>query len=128
MSNTKKIAEDFNWDAYLAQTNAVAAPADCFWQAPDPPPNKFDDEMILEAYDPRFPSIRCIAEVTAVYGPKIRLRMLGAGDNDDIWIIVDSHQIRPIGTADNQGILIQAPFTSSSDDEEDQIEPEDINI
>jgi len=80
----------------------------------DPPKNLFEEDMILETFDPRFPGIKCAAEVTAVFGPKIRVRMVGAVGYDDIWMLIDSSQIRPYGTAQKHGTTLQAPFSMDS--------------
>lgn len=67
--------------------------------------------MKLEASDPRFPNIICAATVISKFGPKIRLRMIGAGANDDIWTLVDSRQIHPIGYTESQGGFLSPPFS-----------------
>lgn len=69
--------------------------------------------MKLEASDARFPNIVCAATVIAKFGPKIRLRMIGAGGNDDFWLLVDSRHIHHIGYTESQGGFLSPPFSKS---------------
>lgn len=115
MAKSVENVKTFNWATYLSETNSIAAPSECFFQYPEPPNNSFEEDMILETYDPRFPTIKCAAEVTAVFGAKIRLRMIGAVGYDDIWVLVDSPQIRPYGSAEKQGVTLQSPFNCRMD-------------
>lgn len=52
--------EEFDWNEYLKECGAIAAPANCFFQRPEPPPNKFQKNQKLEANDQRCPSSKII--------------------------------------------------------------------
>ena len=69
--------------------------------------------MLIEASDPRYPLIRSAGEVVGKYGPMVRVRMIGANDNDDVWILSDSQLLRPLGTTESQGRIIQPPYSKN---------------
>lgn len=93
------------------ETNSVAAPASCFKQAPEPPENEFEENMKLEALDPRCVTSTCIATVVAVAGPRIRLRLDGSDKLNDFWCIVDSTDIHEIGHCERYGEMLQPPLS-----------------
>ena len=51
---------DFEWDSYLKENNAEAAPATCFCQHAIPPVNEFKVGNKLETFDPRNTTSTCI--------------------------------------------------------------------
>ncbi|XP_078617439.1 polycomb protein SCMH1-like isoform X1 [Branchiostoma floridae x Branchiostoma japonicum] len=111
---------NFSWGEYLRETGAVAAPQHCFKQrarvipgadkAVYPPPNEFKVGMKLEARDPRNLSSTCVATVIGMQGPRLRLRLDGSDDKNDFWRLVDSNDLKPIGTCEQQGGLLQPPL------------------
>ncbi|XP_015925677.1 polycomb protein SCMH1 isoform X2 [Parasteatoda tepidariorum] len=100
----------FDWDEYLRECNATAAPSDCFKQYPIPPKNEFRLGMKLEAYDPRNVTSTCIATVVAMLGPLLRLRLDGGDNKNDFWRLVDSSEIHPIGHCEKNGGMLQPPL------------------
>ncbi|XP_055308025.1 polycomb protein Scm-like isoform X2 [Sitodiplosis mosellana] len=100
----------FNWDDYLAETNSEAAPTYCFKQAVDPPVNKFEIGMKLEALDPRCVTSTCIGTVISVMGSRLRIRLDGGDNQNDFWRLVDSNEIHPIGTCEKNGGQLQPPL------------------
>ncbi|XP_071041062.1 polycomb protein SCMH1 isoform X1 [Parasteatoda tepidariorum] len=105
-----KITGVFDWEEYLRECNAVAAPASCFKQYPVPPKNDFELNMKLEAYDPRNVSSTCIATVVAIQGPLLKLRLDGTDNQSDFWKLVDSSDIHPIGHCEKNGGMLQPPL------------------
>ncbi|GAB0097361.1 Polycomb protein Scm [Sergentomyia squamirostris] len=100
----------FNWDEYLKKSGSLAAPADCFKQAPNPPVNDFKMGMKLEALDPRNVTSTCIATVVGVLGARLRLRLDGSDNKNDFWRLVDSDEIHPIGHCEKNGGMLQPPL------------------
>ncbi|XP_056644274.1 polycomb protein Scm [Diorhabda sublineata] len=102
--------QPFNWDEYLNETNSVAAPLNCFKQAPNPPYNEFEVDMKLEALDPRNVTSTCIATVISKLGPRLRLRLDGSDNKNDFWRLVDSSEIHPIGHCEKSEGMLQPPL------------------
>ncbi|XP_035210845.1 polycomb protein SCMH1-like isoform X2 [Stegodyphus dumicola] len=100
----------FDWDIYLKECNAVAAPASWFKQHPVPPKNDFKIGMKLEAFDPRNVTSTCIATVVGIQGPLLRLRLDGGDNKNDFWRLVDSSEIHPIGHCEKTGGMLQPPL------------------
>ncbi|GFW59788.1 polycomb protein SCMH1 [Trichonephila clavipes] len=100
----------FDWDVYLKECNAFAAPAKWFKQYVVPPKSEFKIGMKLEAYDPRNTTSVCIATVVGIQGPLLRLRLDGGDNKNDFWRLVDSSDIRPIGHCEKIGGMLQPPL------------------
>ncbi|GBL82384.1 Polycomb protein Scm [Araneus ventricosus] len=100
----------FDWDAYLKECNATAAPAEWFKQYAVPPKNEFRIGMKLEAFDPRNTTSTCIATVVGIQGPLLRLRLDGGDNKNDFWRLVDSSDIHPIGHCEKNGGMLQPPL------------------
>ncbi|CAL8108629.1 unnamed protein product [Orchesella dallaii] len=101
---------DFKWSDYLEKTNGVPAPSKCFKQHTTPPSNEFTKDMKLEAVDPRNTTSVCIATVIASIGPRIRLRLDGSDNSNDFWRMVDTEEIQPVGTCQDNEVLLQPPL------------------
>ncbi|KAF8784277.1 polycomb protein Scm-like [Argiope bruennichi] len=100
----------FDWDVYLKECNATAAPAEWFKQNTVPPKNEFRIGMKLEAFDPRNTTSTCIATVVGMQGPVLRLRLDGGDNKNDFWRLVDSSDIHPIGHCEKNGGMLQPPL------------------
>ncbi|KAG8179438.1 hypothetical protein JTE90_026333 [Oedothorax gibbosus] len=100
----------FDWDVYLKECNAIAAPKECFKQHPVPPKNDFKIGQKLEALDPRNATSTCIATIVGVQGPLLRLRLDGGDNANDFWRLVDSSDIHPIGHCEKNGGMLQPPL------------------
>ncbi|XP_054721726.1 sex comb on midleg-like protein 2 [Uloborus diversus] len=100
----------FDWDVYLKECNATAAPVSWFKQHPVPPKNEFRIGMKLEALDPRNVTSTCIATVVGIQGPLLRLRLDGGDNKNDFWRLVDSAEIHPIGHCEKNGGMLQPPL------------------
>lgn len=86
------------------------APSHCFKQHLTPPLNEFAKDMKLEAVDPRNTTSTCIATVIGTAGPRVQLRLDGSDNKNDFWRMVDSGEIQPIGTCEQNGGLLQPPL------------------
>ncbi|CAH0399852.1 unnamed protein product [Chilo suppressalis] len=104
------IYQAFDWNEYMKKTNSVAAPQECFKQAPNPPVNDFKVNMKLEALDPRNLTSTCIATVVGVLGPRLRLRLDGSDNKNDFWRLVDAGDIHPIGHCEKNDGMLQPPL------------------
>ena len=100
----------FVWDEYLEETGGVPAPKSCFKQSDSPPSNDFEVNTKLEARDPRNPSSVCIGTVVFRLGPRIQIRLDGTDNSNDFWELVDSGNIKPIGTCVSQKGMLQPPL------------------
>ncbi|XP_036161548.1 sex comb on midleg-like protein 2 isoform X5 [Myotis myotis] len=109
-SDTSTQGDDFHWDTYLKETGSLSAPIECFRQSKIPPTNEFKVGMKLEAHDPRNMTSTCIATIIGVTGARLRLRLDGSDDKNDFWRLVDSADIQPVGTCEQQGDLLQPPL------------------
>ncbi|KAL9969199.1 hypothetical protein ACROYT_G021387 [Oculina patagonica] len=99
----------FSWDDYLIKTNSVAAPWTCFRQSLTPPYNGFQTNMKLEVADPRIVDTMCVATVVGILGPRIRCRFDGTDSANDVWHLVDSKEIHPVGWCEGNGGRLQPP-------------------
>ncbi|XP_063241328.1 polycomb protein Scm isoform X2 [Bacillus rossius redtenbacheri] len=104
------IYSTFDWDAYLKDTNSIAAPPEYFKQNLSSPVNEFASGMKLEALDPRNLTSTCIATVVGILGPRLRLRLDGSDNKNDFWRLVDSNEIHPIGHCEKHGGMLQPPL------------------
>ncbi|XP_040600043.1 sex comb on midleg-like protein 2 isoform X3 [Mesocricetus auratus] len=100
----------FDWDKYLKETGSVRAPSEYFRQSQTPPTNEFQVGMKLEARDPRNIGSVCVASVIATTGARLRLRLDGSDNKNDFWRLVDSSDIQPVGTCEQEGDLLQPPL------------------
>eukprot|EP00073_Rattus_norvegicus_P055291 XP_017457777.1 PREDICTED: sex comb on midleg-like protein 2 isoform X5 [Rattus norvegicus] len=100
----------FDWDKYLKETGSVSAPSEYFRQAKTPPTNEFQIGMKLEARDPRNIDSVCVASVIGITGARLRLRLDGGDNKNDFWRLVDSSDIQPVGTCEQEGDLLQPPL------------------
>jgi len=99
----------FSWDEYLAKTNSIAAPWSYFRQSSTPPYNGFQRNMKLEVADPRIVDTMCVATVVGILGPRIRCRFDGTDSANDVWHLVDSKEIHPVGWCEGNGGRLQPP-------------------
>lgn len=102
--------QSFDWSEYMKETNSVAAPQECFKQAPVPPINEFKVNMKLEALDPRNLTSTCIATVVGVLGPRLRLRLDGSDNKNDFWRLVDAGDIHTVGHCEKNDGMLQPPL------------------
>jgi mbt repeat len=87
----------FNWDAYLHDTQGVAAPPNLFINPFPSSPNGFAVGMKLEAIDPENASMFCVCSVVEIRGYRMRLHFDGFSSIFDFWVNADSVDIFPPG-------------------------------
>ncbi|XP_050016599.1 sex comb on midleg-like protein 2 isoform X3 [Alexandromys fortis] len=110
-SSTSSVQRNyFDWDKYLKETGSISAPSEYFRQSKIPPTNEFQVGMKLEARDPRNFASVCVASVIATTGARLRLRLDGSDNKNDFWRLVDSSDIQPVGTCEQEGDLLQPPL------------------
>ncbi|CAO2623027.1 Sex comb on midleg-like protein 2 [Lemmus lemmus] len=110
-SSTSSVQSNyFDWDKYLKETGSISAPSEYFRQSKIPPTNEFQVGMKLEARDPRNIASVCVASVIATTGARLHLRLDGSDNKNDFWRLVDSSDIQPVGTCEQEGGLLQPPL------------------
>lgn len=65
--------------------------------------------MKLEVADPRIVDTMCVATVVGILGPRIRCRFDGTDSANDVWHLVDSKEIHPVGWCEGNGGRLQPP-------------------
>ncbi|XP_031558081.1 polycomb protein SCMH1-like [Actinia tenebrosa] len=100
----------FDWEQYLRETGSKGAPWSFFKQSATPPHNGFKPGMKLEVSDPRIIKCTCLATVVATFGPRIRCRFDGTDKSNDVWHIVDSTEIHPVGWCEANEVILQPPI------------------
>ncbi|VDO35884.1 unnamed protein product [Haemonchus placei] len=100
-SASTTVTSTFDWDAYLREQNAEAAPPECFFQPNTPPENKFQIGTKLMIADPRGPTgssaMFCLGTVVNVYKLWLCVRLEGLDNSHEKWIFCDDDSIQPIG-------------------------------
>ncbi|CAG0884488.1 unnamed protein product [Cyprideis torosa] len=101
---------EFDWDAYIKEVGGKPAPRECFKQSPTAVTNAFQVGMKLECPDPRNLTSTCIATVIGIVGPRLRLRLDGGDNKNDFYRLVDSIDLKPVGTCEKNGGMLQPPL------------------
>ena len=105
----KTWSKSFVWARYLAQENAVEAPAR-FFKNPFPTvKNMFRVGMKCEGIDPNHQSKFCVLTVAQVCGYRVRLHFDGYSECYDFWTDIDSPYIFPVGFCEKHGKTLQPP-------------------
>ncbi|WKY01653.1 hypothetical protein Q1695_015568 [Nippostrongylus brasiliensis] len=104
----------FNWDVYLREQNAEAAPLECFFQPETPPTNKFQIGTKLMIADPRGPTgssaMFCLGTVVNVYKLWLCVRLEGLDNSHEKWIFCDDDSIQPIGDSVEDHMKLNPPI------------------
>lgn len=112
--NSYKDAKSFTWDAYLRETQSVAAPARAFKQRPH---CGFRRGMKLEAVDKRVPQLIRVASVEDVKDHMLKIRFDGWPENHAYWVDDDSTDIHPVGWCQKTGHPLEAPIIPETGNE-----------
>ncbi|XP_025024712.1 lethal(3)malignant brain tumor-like protein 1 [Python bivittatus] len=99
--------ENFNWEKYLSETGASAAPT---WAFKVRQPHGFLINMRLEAVDRRTPSLIRVASVEDVEDYRIKIHFDGWSHIYDFWIDSDHPDIHPVGWCSKTGHPLQPPL------------------
>lgn len=103
-------ATPFSWDVYLSRLPSRVAPREAFRQPKEYPKNLFEMHMKLEARDPRNANNWCLASVVHVEGVQIGIRLEGTDKMNDLFELIDSENIRPIGSKPGEPLLPPTGF------------------
>ncbi len=111
-----KPVKSFEWDEYLKAQNGVPAPSECFNQPPEPPVNEFRVNQKLELNSPTndFDFVH-LASVVSYVGPRLQLRLDGCDSSNDIFELVDSQAIHPVGARLERKKYFAAPLRFRKD-------------
>jgi hypothetical protein len=91
--------EEFNWNQYLQQTRAVAAPKHLFSSSSSHqslPPNGFQIGMKLEAVDRANTALVCVATIADIIDNWLLIHFDGWDDSYDYWAETTSPFIHPV--------------------------------
>ncbi|XGW14688.1 hypothetical protein V3C99_000733 [Haemonchus contortus] len=113
-SASTTVTTTFDWDAYLREQNAEAAPPECFFQPNTPPENKFQIGTKLMIADPRGPTgssaMFCLGTVVNVYKLWLCVRLEGLDNSHEKWIFCDDDSIQPIGPTVEDHMKLNPPI------------------
>nr|CAH7745505.1 unnamed protein product [Callosobruchus chinensis] len=98
---------NFNWRAYLAQTNN--RPADSRLFNHHVPQHGFHQNMKLEAADLMDPRLVCVATVAKVSGRLLKVHFDGWEEEYDQWLDCESSDIYPVGWCQSVGHKLEGP-------------------
>ncbi|XP_053324639.1 scm-like with four MBT domains protein 1 [Spea bombifrons] len=100
--------ENFDWDVYLSQVEAEAAPESCF---PVPQSTQvFQERMKLEAVNPFQPQDICIASINRVNTPYVWLQFEGTkAPVPECIVHIESMDIFPMGWCESNGHSLCTP-------------------
>ncbi|XP_067875523.1 lethal(3)malignant brain tumor-like protein 2 isoform X3 [Heterodontus francisci] len=104
--------KSFDWDTYLRETGAMAAPASLFIR--DIPYHGFEPGMKLEAVDLMEPHLICVATVSRVVNRLLRIHFDGWDDEYDQWVDCESPDVYPVGWCELTGYQLQAPVVPAA--------------
>ncbi|KJH50363.1 hypothetical protein DICVIV_03491 [Dictyocaulus viviparus] len=105
-------SSNFDWNSYLREQQAEAAPRECFFQPDIPSENKFQIGMKLMIADPRdiiechrihhpgpsgSSAMFCLGTIVNVYKLWLCVRLEGLDNSHEKWIFCDDESIQPIG-------------------------------
>ena len=98
---------EFSWDTYVAETQAVLAPASLFEK--EIPDHGMEVGMRLEAADLMDPRLVCVGTVSRVVGRLLKIHFDGWEEEYDQWLDCDSPDIYPVGWCDLVGHKLEGP-------------------
>ena len=71
--------------------------------------NTFQTGMKVEMKDPKDETGYRIATIVKVIGPRLQLLLDGCSNCDDMWVLYDSCDIRPLGWCKENGFTLKQP-------------------
>ncbi|MCP9260738.1 Mbt repeat protein [Dirofilaria immitis] len=104
-----KNIESFDWNIYLKQCDAIAAPEDLFNAFGDDILNNFKIGAKLEATDMCEPHLICPATIAGHYGRLLRIEYDGWDSSYDQLFDYRSANIFPIGWCEMHGYKLEVP-------------------
>ncbi|CAG2172863.1 unnamed protein product [Oppiella nova] len=104
--------DEFNWNQYLQQTRAVAAPKHLFSSSSSHqslPPNGFQIGMKLEAVDRANTALVCVATIADIIDNWLLIHFDGWDDSYDYWAETTSPFIHPVNWCRTKGRSLTPP-------------------
>ncbi|KAK1790581.1 hypothetical protein P4O66_014454 [Electrophorus voltai] len=104
-------AVDFNWEEYLEETGATAAPHTSFKHVELSLQSSFQPGMKLEVANKSCPDTYWVATIITTCGQLLLLRYCGYGDDRkaDFWCDVMTAELHPVGWCTQNNKLLQPP-------------------
>lgn len=104
-NNDKK----FDWQKYLEETGAKAAPEKLF--SKEIPKHDFKVGMMIEAVDLMQSRLVCVATITRIVGRLLRIHFNGWDESFDQWCDCESPDLFPVGWCELVGYPLEPPKT-----------------
>ncbi|XP_030641331.1 scm-like with four MBT domains protein 2 isoform X2 [Chanos chanos] len=102
---------DFNWEEYLEETGATAAPHTSFKHVELSLQSSFQPGMKLEVANKNSPDTYWVATIITTCGQLLLLRFCGYGDDRkaDFWCDVMTAELHPVGWCTQNNKTLQPP-------------------
>ncbi|XP_069485774.1 scm-like with four MBT domains protein 2 isoform X2 [Ambystoma mexicanum] len=102
---------DFNWDEYLEETGASAAPHTSFKHVEISLQSSFQPGMKLEVANKSHPDTYWVATIITTCGQLLLLRYFGYGDDRkaDFWCDVMTAELHPVGWCTQNNKVLMPP-------------------
>uniref|UniRef100_A0A8C7SN91 Scm like with four mbt domains 2 n=1 Tax=Oncorhynchus mykiss TaxID=8022 RepID=A0A8C7SN91_ONCMY len=102
---------DFNWEEYLEETGATAAPHTAFKHVDISLQSSFQPGMKLEVANKSSPDTYWVATIVTTCGQLLLLRFSGYGDDRkaDFWCDVMTAELHPVGWCSQNNKTLQPP-------------------
>uniref|UniRef100_A0A8C7CZE6 Scm like with four mbt domains 2 n=1 Tax=Oncorhynchus kisutch TaxID=8019 RepID=A0A8C7CZE6_ONCKI len=102
---------DFNWEEYLEETGATAAPHTAFKHVDISLQSSFQPGMKLEVANKSSPDTYWVATIVTTCGQLLLLRFSGYGDDRkaDFWCDVMTSELHPVGWCSQNNKTLQPP-------------------
>uniref|UniRef100_A0A673ZKK2 Scm like with four mbt domains 2 n=1 Tax=Salmo trutta TaxID=8032 RepID=A0A673ZKK2_SALTR len=102
---------DFNWEEYLEETGATAAPHTAFKHVDISLQSSFQPGMKLEVANKSSPDTYWVATIVTTCGQLLLLRFSGYGDDRkaDFWCDVMAAELHPVGWCSQNNKTLQPP-------------------
>uniref|UniRef100_A0A8C8F4B2 SAM domain-containing protein n=1 Tax=Oncorhynchus tshawytscha TaxID=74940 RepID=A0A8C8F4B2_ONCTS len=102
---------DFNWEEYLEETGATAAPHTAFKHVDISLQSSFQPGMKLEVANKSSPDTYWVATIVTTCGQLLLLRFSGYGDDRkaDFWCDVMTAELHPVGWCTQNNKTLQPP-------------------
>ncbi|KAG8222768.1 hypothetical protein J437_LFUL007828 [Ladona fulva] len=115
-------AGDFDWDTYMKENGAVAAPVSLFNRGEpsvsdinqEVPVHGFREGMRLEAADLMDPRLVCVGTVSRVVGRLLKVHFDGWEEEYDQWLDCESPDVYPVGWCQLVGHRLEGPRNRNS--------------
>uniref|UniRef100_A0A8C4QAU1 SLED domain-containing protein n=1 Tax=Eptatretus burgeri TaxID=7764 RepID=A0A8C4QAU1_EPTBU len=102
---------EFNWEEYLDETGAIAAPPTAFEHVENGLQSGFTPGMALEVLSGHEPGVYWVATVVTTCGELLLLRYAGYGQDRhaDFWCHVLTSELHPVGWSAQHGLPLRPP-------------------